>query len=508
VTLRVHPDEIVAKSSSGMLATHRSWERVRLDHIATVLNGYAFPSTGFGKVGDMPLIRIRDVGRESTDTWYTGAFEPQYVIEQGSLIVGMDGEFRVDTWRGPPSLLNQRVCKIEVRNPALYSESFLRWALPGYLEAVHRETSSVTVRHLSSQTIKELPLPLPPIAEQERIVTAIEEQFSRLDAGMAALEQAHAKLNRLRYHGILSLIQGSGQRECLGDVAEVRLGRQRSPRNHTGPNMYPYLRAANVTWNGLDLSDVKEMNFSRAEMSTYALKAGDVLVAEASGSASEVGKPAIWDGSIPNCCFQNTLLRLRSNHLTPDYLYYVLLALARSGAFARASKGVGIHHLSKGGLTKLEVEVPPIATQQALVGAIRDQQERLSDVEKALVIAVKRVGRLRASILSAAFSGKLVPQKLNDESATVLLDRIASQQASSNGRKPVRTSRHQASSPDLGDVGLHERRLGIQLMWEDGYSKAEIAETMEISPTQMSSEMTRMRHQGWDLPKRRRKVAA
>jgi len=57
--------------------------------------------------------------------------------------------------------------------------------------------------------------------------------------------------------------------------------------------MRPYLRAANVTWSGLELSDVKEMNFTEAESETYELRPGDVLVAEASGSASEVGKPAI-----------------------------------------------------------------------------------------------------------------------------------------------------------------------------------------------------------------------
>ncbi len=48
----------------------------------------------------------------------------------------------------------------------------------------------------------------------------------------------------------------------LDELAEVRLGRQRSPKNHSGSRMRPYLRAANVTWSGLDLNDVKEMNFT------------------------------------------------------------------------------------------------------------------------------------------------------------------------------------------------------------------------------------------------------
>ena len=74
------------------------------------------------------------------------------------------------------------------------------------------------------------------------------------------------------------------------DVGEVRLGRQRSPDRATGPNMRPYMRAANVKWTGIDLTDVKEMDFTREEVEVFGLHRGDVLVSEASGSRREVGK--------------------------------------------------------------------------------------------------------------------------------------------------------------------------------------------------------------------------
>ena len=162
MTLRVHPDEIVFANPNGVLAIHPTWGRVRLGQVADVLNGFPFPSSSFSPAGEIPLIRIRDVGQSGTVTWYSGAYNDAYMVEPGSLIIGMDGDFRVDRWHGPRALLNQRVCKLTVRNASLYSESFLRWVLPGYLDAVHRETSSVTVKHLSSETIKELPIPLPP----------------------------------------------------------------------------------------------------------------------------------------------------------------------------------------------------------------------------------------------------------------------------------------------------------------------------------------------------------
>ena len=74
--------------------------------------------------------------------------------------------------------------------------------------------------------------------------------------------------------------------------------------------MRPYLRAGNVTWNGLDLSDVKQMNFDPVEAERFALEPGDILLAEASGSALEVGRPVLWQGEITGACFQ-----------TPSYEY-------------------------------------------------------------------------------------------------------------------------------------------------------------------------------------------
>lgn len=76
--------------------------------------------------------------------------------------------------------------------------------------------------------------------------------------------------------------------------------------------MVPYLRAANVKDGYLDLSDVKEMNFTPDEQRVFSLRPGDVLVSEGAGSLAAVGASAVWDGSLAGVvCFQNTLLRLR-----------------------------------------------------------------------------------------------------------------------------------------------------------------------------------------------------
>lgn len=98
---------------------------------------------------------------------------------------------------------------------------------------------------------------------------------------------------------------------CIEQLGEVQLGRQRSPKNVSNHFPTKYIRAANITEKGLDLSDVFEMEFKLSERDRYALRHGDIILSEASGSASQVGKPAIWRDELPLCCFQNTVIRLR-----------------------------------------------------------------------------------------------------------------------------------------------------------------------------------------------------
>lgn len=167
--------------------------------------------------------------------------------------------------------------------------------------------------------------------------------------------------------------------------------------------MRPYLRAANVTWEGLDLADVKEMNFDPAEERAFALRPGDLLLNEASGSSGEVGKPAIWRDEIPGCCFQNTVLRARPHGIGLMYLYWFCYWSALSGRFGEAGRGVNIRHLGKQGLATFKIPVPPAAEQERIVAAIEEHLSRLSAGKAMLTQAARRAGVLLALGLDRAF---------------------------------------------------------------------------------------------------------
>ena len=200
--------ELIAADTSGLLRKHSTWARVALADVASILNGAPFDSSKFSATKGMPLVRIRDILAGETTTYYSGDYEDAYLVRQGDLLVGMDGDFNSGLWDSRTALLNQRVCKISPTDE-FYDQRLLALALPGYLAAINSNTPSVTVKHLSSKTIGDIGLPLPPREEQTRIVTKLEELLADLDAGVAELKAAQKKLAQYRQSLLKAAVEGS-----------------------------------------------------------------------------------------------------------------------------------------------------------------------------------------------------------------------------------------------------------------------------------------------------------
>ena len=207
MALSLSPQEIVRRDKYPLLRIAPSWERVRLGDIANVQNGFPFKSNLFSTESGFPLIRIRDVGRGETLHFYTGEYDDEFVVKRGDILIGMDGDFRAARWKGPDALLNQRVCRLTVESEH-YDEDFFLTCLQPYLNAVNAETSSVTVKHLSSKTVQDIPLPLPPLNEQRRIVEKIEAQFDEIDKGVESLHTARTTLGLYRQSLLKSAFEG------------------------------------------------------------------------------------------------------------------------------------------------------------------------------------------------------------------------------------------------------------------------------------------------------------
>jgi type I restriction enzyme S subunit len=173
------------------------WAWVRLIEIAKASYGFAFPSGQFNlaKRGT-PLIRIRDISATDTEAYFEGDYDPAYVVRAGDYLVGMDGDFNLRRWCGADGLLNQRVMRLNGWRCGVDPE-FVRLPLQFLLDHLHRGTSLTTVKHLSAKQVNGIEIPLPPLAEQHRIVAKVDELMTLCDRLEAARAEREATRDRL-----------------------------------------------------------------------------------------------------------------------------------------------------------------------------------------------------------------------------------------------------------------------------------------------------------------------
>jgi restriction endonuclease S subunit len=194
----------------------------------------------------------------------------------------------------------------------------------------------------------------------------------------------------------------------MRQVGEVQLGRQRAPQHHTGDNMRPYLRVANVFEARIDTADVKSMNFTPEEFPKYRLQYGDILLNE--GQTPElVGRPAMFRDEITDCCYQKTLLRFRAyNGILPPFALIVFRSYLHNGRFTRsASITTNIAHLTAEKFVEIEFPLPPLAEQARIVAEVERRLSVVEELEAVVSANLQRAARLRQSILQKAFTGEL-----------------------------------------------------------------------------------------------------
>jgi type I restriction enzyme, S subunit len=164
-----------------------------------------------------------------------------------------------------------------------------------------------------------------------------------------------------------------------------------------------------VTARGLNLQDVHQVELFEGDLDKFRLQAGDLLVVEGNGSASQIGRAATWDGSIVDCVHQNHLIRVRPlPGLLPEYLEAVWNSPQnRATLTAVASSSSGLHTLSVSKLKRLSIPMPSVERQRHLVAQVDEIRLSKARIDAALGAARIRNRVLRRSLLTAVFSGRL-----------------------------------------------------------------------------------------------------
>lgn len=198
----------------------------------------------------------------------------------------------------------------------------------------------------------------------------------------------------------------------LGDIFDIGAGKTMSAAARTGDDKVPFLRTSNVFWDRLELTSLDEMSISDEELGEKNLLAGDLLVCE----GGEIGRAAIWDGSIERISFQNHLHRLRPKpemvgQVDPRfYVFFLQSGFTQLGIFEGAGNKTTIPNLSRNRLAALEVPFPSLDQQHAVVAVLGKVREAIENQVASLELAEA----LRRRVMSDAFSKGILGEETRD----------------------------------------------------------------------------------------------
>ena len=295
-------------------------------------------------------------------------------------------------------LSNEYICHV------LRSNHFLDYTLRcGY---------GVKMPRLSTNDACKGMIPLPPLAEQQRIVTEIEKWFSLIDQIEQGKDDLHSivkqtksKILDLAIHGelvpqdpndepaieLLKRINPSftpcdnghypvGWIETiLGELFSHNTGKALNSSNKEGI-FKDYLTTSNVYWNKFDFTAIKQMPFKESELNKCTVTKGDLLVCE----GGDIGRSAIWNYDY-DICIQNHIHRLRPKiDLCVPFYYYTFAYLKENNLIG--GKGIGLLGLSSNALHKIEMPLPPLAEQQRIVQKIEELFSVLDNIQNALEV--------------------------------------------------------------------------------------------------------------------------
>jgi type I restriction enzyme S subunit len=384
----------------------KHWPTKALGELLTVQNGFAFKSELFNDKGKgIPIIRIRDLERGFSETFYDGEYDTSFEVKKGDFLIGMDGEFRCYRWQGGKGLLNQRVCRLQKFSRNLKA-AYVFYGINDDLQKIENNTAFATVKHLSSKQIASIKMPVPPLAEQERIVKLLDEADELRKLRTKANSRTAVLIPAL-FHEIFGDrgSRGSWPVVRVGDICEVK-GGKRLPKGEEyaeEPTPYRYIRVRDINEGWINETALRFLKpETQRHISRYTVKEGDLIIT----IAGTIGVVAPVGASVSGANLTENAAKLVPRY--EDKYDVVFLSELMQTATVQKQIGLRTGQVTIGKLALFRIEqisfpLPPLELQKKFA---KDASEiRRMEAEQAM--SRQRLENLFQSMLYGAFSGEL-----------------------------------------------------------------------------------------------------
>jgi type I restriction enzyme, S subunit len=404
------------------------------EHIK-IIPGYPFNSAEFNNEGvGLPLIRIRDLLTSKIETFYKGEYQNEFLIEEGDILIGMDGDFHIVRWKNKAkALLNQRIMKVAQKNGAKINIDYFYYYLFPFLNAVWEKTTATTVKHLSTFDIS--------LAEEDFPEFEVQRKIARiLSTADAVIENTQAAIDKYK-----AIKQG-----MLHDLftcgIDINTGKLR-PKYEDEPELYKESKLGWIPkeWEALQIGDcidpimsnvdkhiyedelkitlcnymdvydnrylTKEISFTNGsvnapEMQRFSLKLQDVIITKDSETPDDIAVPAVIIENFENliCGYHLCILRSKDKlKLNGEFLMNQLLLQEINNQFATRANGSTRYGLTIDAIEKVYLKIPNDVDEQIEIAKRLKSNDNKIQTEQSYL---HKLQQIKAGLMADLLSGK------------------------------------------------------------------------------------------------------
>jgi type I restriction enzyme S subunit len=397
-----------------------TWPVVPLGEVAETALGKMLDKGRPRGHAHVPYLRNVNVqwGRIDTDDLLTMELaddeRERFGVRKGDLLVCEGGEIgRCAIWHGRDDYLAYQKALHRIRPGDAVDARFLRYllehhSLSGTLAGM---STGTTIAHLPQQQLRRVPIPLPPLDEQRRIVELLEDHLSRLDAAGAYVRSA---TRRLANAGRSALDRLFGGRDVpLAELVDA-ISAGKSYGAATAPaaeDEWGIIKVSAMTWGTFDPAENKAVPSDRADP-RFEIREGDLLVSRAN-TDEYVGASVLVGPVRAKLLLSDKSLRVSpADGVRPEWLWRALQAPSARRQISALATGTkdSMRNISQASLMRVRVPRATPQEQAATVGAYAEIAAALDRLRTELDSTRRRSTGLRRSLLAAAFSGRLTAE--------------------------------------------------------------------------------------------------
>lgn len=405
--------------------------KIKVGEHIKIIPGFPFNSALFNNDGDgLPLIRIRDLLTSKIETYYRGEFPKEYLIEEGDILIGMDGDFHIVKWKNKTkALLNQRIMKVAQKDGAAINIEYFYYFLFPFLSDVWEKTTATTVKHLSTYDVSEAEVEFPKFEVQTKIARILSTADAVIEKTQAAIAKYKAikqgmlqdlftrgidlNTNKLRpryedapelyKESKLGMIPIEWNEKVFGEEVDLIHGHQFRDYDFTEFGI-PVVKIGQVKPENVDLSSCSFVAYGREdEFQNEIIRNGDVLMAL---TGATLGKACLVKG-LNGVVLQNYRVGrfepiIRENDIDKEFLYYLLIAGdLLTQIFNKVNTGAQ-GNIGKADFEKATFKKPPFTEQQEIAKRLRAIDNKLQTEQTYL----QKMQSLKKGLMEDLLCGK------------------------------------------------------------------------------------------------------